>query len=151
MNATIARPLGLAFALVLAVPLAARAVEAWDQARATAFAQQLASATGELYDTFYRQPKPPGTPSQARAYYRLKQEVRRIRTDARSLAKALERGEGRDETQDNFDFLMQVVRAAQDEASSVFTTQDVHRKADAARAALAELARFYTDAPARGR
>jgi hypothetical protein len=136
--------------LVLAAPLGAGAADAWDQARATGLAKQLAGACAELYDAFYREPRPAATPGQSKAYYRLKQLVRRIRSDARVLAKALERGEGRDETQDNYDFLMQVVRRAEDEARSVFSTQDVREKADAARSLLGELSRFYEDGAANG-
>jgi hypothetical protein len=69
--------------------------------------------------------------------------VRRIRSEARVLAKSLEKGEGRAETQGSFDFLMQVVRAAEDNARKVFSTAPVREKADAARAVLTQLAAYY--------
>jgi hypothetical protein len=47
------------------------------------------------------------------------------------------------ETQGNFDFLMQVVRAAEDNARKVYSTTPVREKADAARGVLAQLAAYY--------
>ena len=132
----------LAATIVLA-SAALAATTAWDQAKATQLARQLATSSSELYDTFYKQPVPNAASGQARAYHKLKDQVRRIRTEARQLARNLEKGEGRVETQGNFDFLMQVVRAAEDNARKVFSTAPVREKADAARAVLAQLAPYY--------
>jgi hypothetical protein len=116
---------------------------AWDQAKATELANQLAKTSSELYDTFYKQPVPSVASGQSKAYHKLKDQVRRIRTEARVLAKRLGKGEGRAETQGNFDFLMQVVRAAEDNARKVYSTTPVREKADAARAVLTQLAAYY--------
>ena len=134
----------LAATIVLASASAAlAATTAWDQAKATELARHLATSSSELYDTFYKQPVPNAASGQARAYHKLKDQVRRIRTEARQLAKNLEKGEGRVETQGNFDFLMQVVRAAEDNARKVFSTAPVREKADVARGVLAQLAPYY--------
>jgi hypothetical protein len=145
----LARPVFLA-ALALAFttaprPAAAQTAE-WDQAKVTELAGQLSKATVELYDTFYKQPVPNVASGQARAYQKLKGQVRRIKTEARELSDSLGKGEGRVETQGNFDFLMQVVRAAEDNARQVFSTQQVREKADAARAVLAQIAPYYEKA-----
>jgi hypothetical protein len=134
----------LAATFVLASASLARAqTTPWDQAKVTALADQLSTATGELYDAFYKQPVPNVASGQARAYQKLKGQVRRIKTEARELSDSLGKGEGRVETQGNFDFLMQVVRAAEDNARKTFNTEPVHEKANAARAVLAQLGPYY--------
>jgi hypothetical protein len=50
---------------------------------------------------------------------------------------------GRDETLPIWEDLMQSVRRATDHAASVFISEDVSRKADAARAILEQLAPYY--------
>jgi hypothetical protein len=137
----------LCFALA-AAPAAAE-VAPWDQAKATALAKDLVAAVDALYDTFYKQPKPAGTPSSTRDYYRLKTDLRRIENEARGLAADLERGEGREQTLPAYEDLMVSVRWARERAQSVFTTQDVQQRASAARAILNQLAPLYDpDAPA---
>src|SRR5262249_30195773 len=134
----------LAATFVLTSASLARAqATAWDQAKVTDLAGQLSKATSELYDAFYKQPVPNVASGQARAYQKLKGQVRRIKTDARELSDNLGKGEGRVETQGNFDFLMQVVRAAEDNAKKTFNTTPVREKADAARAVLAQLGPYY--------
>jgi hypothetical protein len=136
------RPLVLSIALLAAGAEAARAaLAAWDQAKVSALAAQLQTATRELYDTFYRQPKVGA--GQAKPYYRLKQSVRRLRSEAKALASALEKGAGQEETLPMYEHLMQTVRSARDDAQQVFTTRDVQEKASAVRAILNRLAPYY--------
>jgi hypothetical protein len=132
--------LALALAAGLATPARAE-LTAWDQAKVTALAKQLDDASKALYDTFYKQPKP--TAGQQKPYYRLKEDVRLIKNDARSLARALEKGAGHDETQPAYEDLMQTVRRAQDNAAKVFTTKDLQDKAAAARALLNQITPYY--------
>ena len=114
----------------------------WDQAKVTALAKQLDTAAQALYDSFYKdQPKP--TVGQERAYYRLEQDIRHIKNDARQLSRELEKGEGRDATQPSYDDLMMGVRRAQDNAAKVFTVKDFQDKAGAARAVLNQLSPYY--------
>ena len=132
-----------ALALAL-VPSASRAELAkWDQAKVTTLAQQLADASAALYDTFYKQPVPGIGSAQSRSYQRLKQLVRRIKSEANELASSLKKGEGLEETQPSFEDLMQTVRAARENARSVFATNDVAEKAAAARALLNQLGPYY--------
>jgi uncharacterized membrane protein YccC len=116
-------------------------VLAWDGERVAALAKQLREATDALYDAFYRQPIL-GV-AQNKDYYRLKQDTRRLRQESGHLSEALARGEGPDETRPIWEDLMQTVRSATDHSASVFTTQDVKQKADAARAILDQLAPYY--------
>jgi hypothetical protein len=127
---------------VLAAPARAEGT-AWDQPKVTALAKQLVDATSELYDTFYKQPPPTTGSMQSRAYHRLKQQVRRIRTEARALSKALAGGAGFEETLPNYEELMQVVRVARQEVQGVFTTTAVQEKASAVRAVLNQLTPYY--------
>jgi len=132
-----------AFAFGLAAAPVAAQIAPWDAAKAGVVARQLVAATGELYDSFYKQPQPPSTPRSARDYDRLKRDIRRIRNEARGLAADLERGEGREETRAAYESLMVTVRWARERARSVFTTQDVEERARAVAALLDQLAPFY--------
>lgn len=135
----------IALALALSVGGAASPSHAelqkWDAAKVGALANQLRTATQELYDTFYKQPKVGA--GQSRPYYRLKQDVRHLRSEAKALAGALEKGASQDETMPIYDDLMQVVRRARQNAREVFTTQDVEQKASAVRTLLNQLAPYY--------
>jgi hypothetical protein len=137
------------FAFAAAVTLcasgpAARAeLAAWDQQKVAALAQQLSKAASELYDTFYKQPVATAGSGQARSYYRLKQLVRHIRSEAGELAASLEKGTGYDETLPMYEDLMQTVRDARDEIRQTFTGIDVQEKASAARAILNQISPYY--------
>jgi hypothetical protein len=132
----------LACGLVVCLAAPARAeLTAWDQAKVTALAKQLEDASKSLYDTFYKQPKVGA--GQSRPYYRLQQDVRRLKTDARGLSRALADGKGRDETLPAYEDLMQTVRRAQDNAREVFTTKDVQDSAATARGLLNQISPYY--------
>jgi hypothetical protein len=116
---------------------------AWDQAKVSALAKQLSEASNALYDTVYKQPPPLGGSMQSRDYYRLKQQVRHIRSEARELAASLQKGAGYDETLPVYENLMQVVRTARETAGRVFTVADVQQRAAAARQILNQLSPYY--------
>lgn len=116
-------------------------LQKWDAAQVGALAAQLRTATRDLYDTFYKQPKVGA--GQSRPYYRLKQDVRHLRSEAKALAGALEQGAGQAETLPIYEDLMQVVRRAREDAQHVFTTRDVEQKASAVRALLNQLSPYY--------
>lgn len=137
--------LGICFA----GPAAADEAPPWDGERARALAQQLVPATDALFDSFFKQPRPPSTPRSVRDYERLDRDIRRLRNQAKSLAAGLERGEGREGTRASFESLMVTVRWARERAQSVFTTQDVAERARAVGELLEQLAPLYgTRAPA---
>jgi hypothetical protein len=134
----------LVHALVIGYAAPARAeLAAWDQARVTALAQELVTNAKALYDSFYKQPAPQAASGQGQDYRRLKQEVRRVRTEARQLADALAKGEGQEDTLPIYEHLMEVVRSARDSARRVFTTQDVQNRASEVRQVLNQLAPYY--------
>jgi hypothetical protein len=118
-------------------------VTPWDGAKAGAIAKQLVTATQELYDSFYKQPTPTVGTGQARAYQRLKQNVRRLQIEARELSGAIEKGEGQEQTLPIYEDLMQLVRDAREDARQVFTTAPVAEKAAAARGLLNQLGPYY--------
>jgi hypothetical protein len=135
-----------AIALVLLAGWAAPSraeLAAWDQAKVTELAKQLQEASKALYDTFYKQPVPVAASGQAQDYRNLKQEVRRVRSEARELADALAKGAGREDTLPIYEHLMMVIRDAREHSARVFTTQDVQQRASAVRQLLNQLTPYY--------
>jgi hypothetical protein len=130
-------------AFVAISPAARAELTPWDQAKATALAKQLVPATQELYDSFYRQPVPPAASGQVKAYYRLKQKVRRLRTEARQFARDVQKGGGQVETQAAWEDLMLAVRDAREDAGKIFVGADVAAKAAVARDLLNQLGPYY--------
>jgi hypothetical protein len=143
-NRSFARLLGsLAIAGILFAPSARGELTAWDRAEVTRLAQALETATNSLYDTFVKQPTPGLGSMQMQAYYRLKQMVRLLRIEARELANALEKGEGREQTVPTYENLMQLTRSARDEAAKVFVGHEVGDRAAAVRGVLNRLGPYY--------
>jgi hypothetical protein len=134
---------GLLLGMLLAgIAISAHAeLQKWDAAKVGALAAQLQTATRDLYDTFYKQPKVGA--GQSRPYYRLKQDVRHLRSEAKALAGALEKGAGQAETLPIYEDLMQVVRRAREDAQQVFTTRDVQEKASVVRGLVNQLSPYY--------
>ncbi len=93
---------------------------AWDQAQVTELSKQLAAATDALSDTFLKQPPPSLGSMQSQAYYRLKQWVRLLEVQARTLADSTQKGEGREPTLPMYENLMQLVRSAREDAPRAF-------------------------------
>ena len=134
--------LALALAFGLAAPAAAE-LAAWDQAKVAALGKQLNQAADDLYSTFYKQPTPAGASGQANDYRKLKQTMRRIKSEARELDSELAKGSGREDTIDIFENMMSLVRDARDDVQRVFTTKDVQDKATAMRQLLNQIAPYY--------
>ena len=133
----------LAIAGLLVAPSARGELAAWDQARVTALAKDLATATDSLHDTFVEQPPPDVGSLQSNSYYRLKQFVRMLRVEASLFAKSLEDGDGREQTVWIYETLMSRARSARDEAGRVFVTNDVGERAAAVRGVLNQLGPYY--------
>lgn len=137
------------FAAVVVVSLLAFAASApaelakWDQAKVTELGKQLETATGELFQSFRRQPEPTRGSPQRQRFFQLRQEVRQLRRDSRSLSRSLQRGEDQEATAPIYRSMMQTVRAARDNARSVFSGADVQERAGVAMDILNQLTPFY--------
>jgi hypothetical protein len=129
--------------VALAAPASAAPAQAWDQAKVTELGKQLETATDELWNTFRKQPAPTVGSMQSRSYFRLQQQLRQLRREARSLSRALQGGAGHDETLPSLESMMQTVRAAQDEARRVFSGVEVRDRAQAARDVLNQLTPYF--------
>lgn len=145
-----ARTILSAFALALAVSIpgaGSAELAKWDQARVTATATEFAEAAQGVQDAFYKEPSQNIGSGQARSYYRLKQLVRRIKTEARHLAAQLEEGKGFDETLPVYENLMQLIADAREDARRTFTSNFVLDKVAVANDALRRLTPYYQEEP----
>ena len=133
-----------AWVLFALAPGAARAeLEPWEQAKVTELAKQLAVATAELSRSFRLQPPPQLGSPQRLTFFRIDQEVRHLRRESSSLARALERGADRDQAQGSYESLMETVRRTRDKARRLFTTAEIAERADAALAILNQLRPYF--------
>jgi len=133
----------LAIVMFSFAPGARGEISAWDQVRVTALAKELTTATDALDDTFTKQPQPGRGSMQSQAYFRLKQLVRMINSEAQEIDHSLEKGEGREQTLPIFENLMQLARSARDDAARVFVAQDVGQRAAEVRGVLNQLGPYY--------
>jgi hypothetical protein len=127
--------------LALAGTPALAELAAWDQAKVSALAKQLETETKSLEDTFRKQPQATGP--QRRSYYRLKQDVRKVRHAAQQLAGMLDKGATQEETLPIYEDLMQDVRRVRDFAPQLFITSDVMERASAVRQVLNQITPYY--------
>jgi len=138
--------LGLLVATLGALPARAEAQKPWDQSAVTKLAEELVPATEAVQAVLRAEPSNVGS-GQSGAYYRLVQEVRRIRTEARQLEAELSAGKGHDETKPDFEFLIMTLKDAREEARKMFLSEQFQTKAAAARAILDQLAAYYDVEP----
>lgn len=137
------RTIALAVLLLALAPGARAELAAWDQAKVTELATQLETSINGLFDSLRRQPPPTaGNPTRA-PYFRLMQEVRQLRNESRFMARALRDGSTQEELVPSWNSMMVTVRRAQDNARRIFAGTDVQQHADAARAALNQLAPYF--------
>jgi len=134
---------GLAIALSVLATAAGAELAPWDQAKVAALGKQLNQAANDLYSTFYKQNPPQVGSAQGDDYRRLKQTMRRIQSEAREFDAALAKGDGRDDTKDIYDDMMQLVRDAREDARRVFTTKDVQDRASVMRQLLNQVSPYY--------
>jgi hypothetical protein len=133
----------LALALVLPSSRSGAELAAWDQANVAKLATQLEASTEALYETFRRQPSSELGSIKRESYFRLKQLVRMLRSEATVFAASLKHGEGREETAWNYETLMSLTRSARDEARRVFVATDLSERATAVRQVLNQLGPYY--------
>ena len=137
-------PILLVLAFAVWVPSASFAELAkWDQERVTAIGGELTKACDALYDTFRKEPQSTIGSGQANSYYRLRQLIRRVKTEARHLSSSLAKGEGYDQTLPIYENLMVLVREAQESSQRIFSSGFVLEKATAAGDVLRRIAPYY--------
>jgi hypothetical protein len=133
----------VALAVSLLAPSARGEVAAWDRARVTEIARDLARATDALQVAFTQQPPPSQGSSQRVPYYQLENRVRMLRGEARVLLKSLEEGDGREQTAWIYEILISHARSARYEAPRVFVAKDVGERAAVVRHLLNQLGPYY--------
>jgi hypothetical protein len=133
----------VSFLALLAAPVAGAELAVWDAAKVGGIAKQLVGATQDLYDTFYKQPPPLMGSGQTRDFNRLKQVIRRLKSEAKELSGSLEKGEGHDETLPVYESLMEMVRDAQEIGARIFATEDLKQRAATARGLINQLGPYY--------
>lgn len=133
----------LALAVLFLAPSARGELQAWDQTRVTRIAKDLANATGALNQTFLEQSPPTPESMRSRSYYGLKHLVWILDVQADLLAKALEDGDGREQTLWIYTILVSDAQSARFEARGVFVAEDVGERAAAVRRVLNQLGPYY--------
>jgi hypothetical protein len=137
-------PVVLVLALTVWLPSGSFAELAqWDQERVTALGAELSEACNALYDTFVKEPESTLGSGQRKDYYRLRQVIRRLKTEAKHLSAALGEGEGYDQTLPIYEHLMTMVRDAREISQRIFTSNYVQDKAAGAGDVLRRIAPYY--------
>ena len=137
-------PVVLVLAVIAWLPSASFAeLAAWDQERVTALGAELTEACDALYNTFVKEPAKTIGSGQSKDYYRLRQVIRRVKTEAKHLSSALGEGEGYDQTLPIYESLMTMVRDAREISQRTFTSNYVTEKAAAAGDVLRRIAPYY--------
>jgi len=136
----------LSVVLLAALSASAEPAVAWDQAKVSELASELATATKEL-DRAMRSGSTGERDTSRRDFYRLKETVRRIRDESSRLAALLEKGGGHDETLPVVEQLGVQVRDAREVLKRMFTTKSLMDRITPIRAVLDELAPYYDAKP----
>jgi len=117
---------------------------AWDQRKATAAAQSLASSLDGLRTALRQQPSTsmaPGTGS--RSLNRLRDRLRLMESESKQLAQQLGEGRSRDETFPIFERINLIRRDAAEQGQRMFIQKPVMEQIESARGPLADLAGLY--------
>ncbi len=135
---------------LLAAPAAAEDAETaapeWDQAKVTALAEELADAADDLHRELRRQTSQSQIASgMAQAMLQFRDNIKVARDNARSLARSLADGQGRDETSATYRRLMALVRNARETGRRLFVKAPATDYIEQANAALDGLAPYYPD------
>ncbi len=134
----------LVFAAFAARDAGALAKSAWDQAAVTALAKEFADSATAVEDIVRKEQQ---TPAQAQEYWRLRQQLRRIKNEARELATELKNGKGHDETLGIYENLYSEILYARDSVQRLYLTSSVTDRIKSARAVLEKLAPYYDARP----
>jgi hypothetical protein len=115
----------------------------WDQDRVTKYAEELVTAADELEQAL----KKVGIQNlaNANARYQVQDTVKMLHTASRGLSKALQNGEGRDETTPRFKRLETLRRDAEVEGRRADISEPVFEKVFAVGGALQRLRPYYIE------
>jgi hypothetical protein len=102
---------------LLAIPAAADTPAAWDQARTTSIAKQLAKACDDFYNAVEKQPNvgEVGAGS-AEMGFSMERRARTLREQSLALADHLEKGKGEPQTRDEFRSLREIADDVEESA-----------------------------------
>jgi hypothetical protein len=126
-----------------AVALPGFAGTAWDQARATRLADDLADATKSFEDELRKQPASTPSSGQPESAERLRDQAQRLENSAAALAAHLAEGEGRKKTEGLFKNVSQDASETAESARNQMIPQPVMQEWDSVTRALESLANYY--------
>lgn len=133
-----------AVVLALTFSVSGGAATAWDQAKVTDLAKQVAKATVELRAIVEKNPdKPPGVARKAQ--YSAREDLRLLVSATKRLAKRLEAGAGRDETEGLYQRATDLRRDAEQEARRADMLANTKTQAAKTLALLDQLGAYYKD------
>lgn len=135
----------MALALAYAPPCRAQGV-AWDQAKVTALAGELADEVAALQVQFRREPPVHVASGQARARHRFRDSLRVLVTEARALASELQDGAGLEETAPIVRRAGVVIRDLREQGRRMSWKEPVVGHAKRAEELIAQIAPFYAGA-----
>jgi hypothetical protein len=123
---------------------------AWDQAKATELAGQLADAVKSVRDAQRNAPTPNVASGMSRAHARFSDGLRLIGNEAKHLAKQLQEGNDREATSPVYERLTSLIDGAREDARRMMLVDPVTQKIDAAREGMNQLRALYGEAPVSG-
>jgi hypothetical protein len=129
--------------LFLVTPPASAAGEAWDQARATALAEQLEEAVDRFEAALEKEPAQTaaqGTPESAE---RLREQAKRLQNASQALAGQLGEGEGRTGTRGLYQNVSQLAADSAESARNQMLSEPVSREWARVAETLRKLAPYY--------
>ena len=130
--------------LLLGMPVSSSHAADWDQAVVTEVAEQLADSINDAYRSVVRTSTGAQIGSgQSSSHLRLKDRVRVARNESRHLTRALQGGQGKDETFHAWERLTSVMRDARTIGRGMFLEAPTQEKIDRANEVLDRLTTFY--------
>ena len=130
------------------LPTAGRAqTPTWDQAAVTALAEQLFDAVKDLRESLRRSNDPSIDLGQSDSTYRLLDDLRLIRSEARHLADELKKGAGREQTLPIIERIEEIRSDAAAEARRIRLQQPTPERIAAARRVLEKIEPYYGSTP----
>lgn len=119
----------------------------WDQTRVTNMAKELVDKVQGVADALRQGPQSNIGSGQSASFYRFKQEVRRIRIEAKHLHSQLADGKSREETMPVFEDLVSMRNSAGSEARRLFMPDQTLAAITSAGDVLNRIRPYYKEEP----